>query len=78
MKRNNQCERGITLIALIITIIVLVILTAVSIKRVVGGEWIIERASAAAKNYTNESYKEVKEQNIVDNIVKEIKIKINN
>lgn len=78
MKRNNQCERGITLIALILTIIVLVILTAVSIKRVVGGEWIIERASAAAQNYTNESYKEVKEQNIVDNVVKEIKSKINN
>ena len=49
MKRNRQ-EKGITLIALIITIIILIILTAVTLNNVIGTD-LIGFAGSAAGNY---------------------------
>ena len=49
MKGNNK---GITLIALVITIIILIILAAISISMLLGDEGIIERAKRASANYT--------------------------
>ena len=49
MKGNNK---GITLVALVITIIILIILAGISISMLLGDNGIIERAKRAAANYT--------------------------
>ena len=43
-KRNNLGEKGITLIALVVTIVVLLILAGVSINALFGNNGIIEKA----------------------------------
>ena len=50
MKKSNS---GITLIALVITIIVLLILASVTINLTIGQDGILRRAQEAGKNYTN-------------------------
>ena len=57
-KIENTSERGITLIALIITIIVLLILAGVSISMVVGENGILNRATDASKKTKFASEKE--------------------
>ena len=47
----NEKERGITLIALVITIIILIILSAVAINAVIGENGLIQRAQGAAESY---------------------------
>ena len=63
-KRNYQKQSGITLIALVITIAVLLILAAVSISALFGDSGIIDRAKEA-QNETNQATerdkKEIKE-----------------
>lgn len=54
MKRNN----GITLIALVVTIIVLIILAGVSVNLVLGQNGIITKAKEAKKNHEREAVKE--------------------
>lgn len=56
-------QKGITLVALIITIVVLMILAVVSITAVQNND-IFTKAQNAADKYTNESEKE---QNFLDN-----------
>ena len=51
MKENVKRERGITLIALVITIIVLIILAGVSINLVLGDNGIITKAKQGKENY---------------------------
>ena len=51
MKENFKRERGITLIALVITIIVLIILAGVSINLVLGDNGIITKAKQGKENY---------------------------
>lgn len=58
MKEKFKRNKGITLIALIITIIVLLILAMVSIKLVLDGG-IITHAQNATKSYTIEEEKEL-------------------
>ena len=55
MKRKND---GITLVALVITIIVLIILAGVTISMVVGDDGIITKAKEAKQNMTNASAEE--------------------
>lgn len=55
--RNNKSQKGITLIALIITIIILLILAMVTISAV-KGDSIIKHAKDAATNYEEASEKE--------------------
>lgn len=62
-------ERGITLIALVITIIVLLILAGVTISLVIGNNGILEKTQIAAKNYVNAA--EV-ERDILNNVNQEI------
>ena len=50
---NIKNEKGITLIALIITIILLLILASVTIKLVLGDNGIIKFAKEAKENYIN-------------------------
>ena len=56
---NIKSTRGVTLVALIITIIVLLILAGVTINAVVGGEGTVEKASEA-KNATENSNNKAK------------------
>ena len=51
-------ERGITLVALVITIIVLLILAGVTINLTLGEDGIIRRAQQALENYTNAAQRE--------------------
>ena len=46
-------ENGITLVALVITIIVLLILAGITINLTIGQDGILKRAGEAGKNYTN-------------------------
>ena len=64
--RNNICrnENGITLIALVVTIIVLIILASVTIPMIIGNNGIIGKAKQAVDLYISETAKE--EQMIKD------------
>lgn len=48
---NLKEEKGITLIALLITVILLVILTAVAVSQITGNEGIIESTEVAVDEY---------------------------
>ena len=61
-------EKGITLIALVITIIVLLILAGITISLTIGNQGVITRAQQASKNYKDA---ETKEQTELDNFDKE-------
>ena len=50
---SAQNEKGITLIALVITIIVLLILAGITINLTIGEDGIIRRAQEAGRNYVN-------------------------
>ena len=55
---HTQNESGITLIALIVSIIILILLAAVSIKWVTGQEGILKVSSDATEDYNILQYKE--------------------
>lgn len=52
-------QKGITLVALVITIIVLLILAAVTLQLTLGEHGIFGLAETAGKNYTNAQGKEL-------------------
>lgn len=53
-------EKGITLVALVVTIVVLLILAGVSITMVLGNNGIVKKAQDAKTNYTAASADESK------------------
>jgi len=57
--KKFENQKGITLVALVVTIIVLLILAGVSLSLVVGSNGIIDKASGAASATTEESLKEL-------------------
>ena len=57
-KRTSKKEKGITLVALIITIIVLIILVGVTIGQIAGSDGIIKRAHNSAAEYKQKSAEE--------------------
>lgn len=59
-------QKGITLVALIITIIVLLILAGITISLVLGDNGILNKASGAGKNYVNAANDERQILNDVD------------
>ncbi len=65
---TGRKEKGITLIALVVTIIVLIILATVSINMVVGENGLIKKAEQARDAYENSSKKE---EEGLDSIVEE-------
>ena len=65
MKKLSQ-NRGITLVSLVITIIVLLILAGVTISMVVGDNGIITKAQQAKQNMANAS---AEEQQLIQNLV---------
>ena len=62
-KRIMRKEKGITLIALIITIVILIILAGVSINLVLGEDGIINKAKYAKDKYTNSAISEQEQLN---------------
>lgn len=59
-------QNGITLIALVITIIVLLILAGITISLTLGDHGIINMAEKSGKNYTNAANNEMKKLNNID------------
>ena len=57
-KRTSKKEKGITLVALIITIIVLIILVGVTIGQIAGSDGIIKRAQNSTAEYKQKSAEE--------------------
>lgn len=55
MKKIRVENKGITLVALVITIIVLIMLAGISISMLLGDEGIVEKAKMGATNYQNAS-----------------------
>lgn len=72
MKRKNIKEHGITLVALVITIVVLIILAAVTINLSLGNSSIFNRVTTAAKDYTNKMDDENKIISEYHNDIKEL------
>lgn len=74
MLQIKQSQKGVTLVALVITIIVLLILAAVSIAAINPGDGLIENASDARDNW-NEAID--KDEDRMDEVL-EMNNKINN
>ncbi len=74
LENNTIRERGITLIALVVTIIVLLILASISISVILGDNGLIEMAKEAGRK-TNEAVE--KEQGDIANITNDIKDYLN-
>ena len=53
MKKQRREEKGITLVALVVTIIVLIILAGVTLNIVLDNDGIINKAKQAAEDYEN-------------------------
>lgn len=58
LKSSRSDEKGITLIALVITIIVLLILAGVSVALIAGENGILNRATNAVSKHTEEAARE--------------------
>ena len=65
-------QKGITLVALVITIIVLLILAGVTISLTLGNEGIITRAQQATGNYINAANEEKTQLNGVDKTTEQV------
>ncbi len=59
-------QKGITLVALVITIIVLLILAGITIRLTLGERGIFNMAQKAGQNYTNAARYEEDQMNLVD------------
>ena len=62
-----KADKGITLVALIITIIVLLILAGVSISMVLGDNGLINKAQNSVNTYDNSAVKENTMLNSIEN-----------
>ena len=68
---KNKQEKGITLIALVVTIVVLLILAGVSISLVINNNGVISRAKEAKNRYAEAQTNEEKQLNEVSDWIKE-------
>ena len=68
MQKQKNKQRGITLIALVVTVIVLIILAGVSIAMLVGENGIITQAQTAKKKKKNASLKEELSIKVVESL----------
>ena len=75
LKINKEKIKGITIVSLVVTIIVLLILAGVAINFTIGEDGIFKRAQNAAKRYENAQKNEEKElqslSNYIDNVMNE-------
>ena len=70
-KIYSKSDRAITLIALIVTIIVLLILAGVTINSVVGTDGVIKKSKASINEYKKKSEEEEKSTKELENIIDE-------
>ena len=68
-KRYYKNSRGITLIALVVTIIVLLILAGTTYTLVIGNEGIFDKAKNATEKYENSARNEQKDMNSMANLI---------
>ena len=66
-EKKRQANKGITLIALVVTIVVLIILATVSINTVLGDNGIISRAQKARDSYSNSQKSEDEQMAVLAN-----------
>ena len=66
-EKKRQTNKGITLIALVVTIVVLIILATVSINTVLGDNGIISRAQKARDSYSNSQKSEDEQMAVLAN-----------
>ena len=71
IQREIRRQKGITLIALIITIVILIILATITINIAFGDNGLIKRAQQSRDLYANESASELDVLNEVDEYLKE-------
>ena len=71
IQREIRRQKGITLIALIITIVILIILATITINIAFGDNGLIKRAQQSRDLYANESESELDVLNEVDEYLKE-------
>ena len=69
---KNKQEKGITLIALVVTIVVLLILAGVSLSLVIGNDGIMKRAKEAKNRYAEEQTNDEKQLNELANGIDEM------
>lgn len=69
-KRTSIYEKGITLVALVVTIIVLLILAGVTINLVLGNNGVIDRAKYATNIWANTSEGEEAMMGQIENDIK--------
>ena len=62
-------QKGITLVALVITIIVLIILATISISMVIGNEGLIGKARQGADNYSQAATAEQTQLNTIETYI---------
>ena len=70
MNKVKESEKGITLVALVITVIVLIILAGVTLSTLVGDNGIITKAKEAKQNMENASREE---DELIQNLLNDIK-----
>ena len=68
-KRYYTNSKGITLIALVVTIIVLLILAGTTYTLVIGNEGIFDKAKNATEKYENSARNEQKDMNSMANLI---------
>ena len=73
---KNKQEKGITLIALVVTIVVLLILAGVSLNLVIGNDGIMKRAKEAKNRYAEAQTNEEKQLNELANGIDEMETEI--
>ena len=73
---KNKQEKGITLIALVVTIVVLLILAGVSLSLVIGNDGIMKRAKEAKNRYAEAQTNEEKQLNELANGIDEMETEI--
>ena len=66
-EKNKKYEGGITLVALVVTIVILLILAGVSLNLVIGNEGILKRSKEAADKYGKQAENEQQVLNNVEN-----------
>ena len=74
MKKNYLKEKGITLIALVVTIVVLLILAGVSINALFGDSGIINKAKDAQNRMNNAQESDLNALNDLDKWIKQQKM----
>ena len=65
-EKNKKYDGGITLVALVVTIVILLILAGVSLNLVIGNEGILTRSKEATNKYGKQAENEQQGLNDVD------------